>query len=80
MIRVLYFGLARDLAGVETEEVEIAAEIPVRDLWSVLIDRHPGLAGCRGISRVALDMTYASDESVVVDGAEVAVIPPVAGG
>ncbi len=80
MARILYFGWARDCAGIEAEELEIPEGTTVLRLWGELVSRHPGLEACRSSSRVAVDARYASDESVVPAGAEIAIIPPVAGG
>ncbi|MBC8144484.1 MAG: molybdopterin converting factor subunit 1 [bacterium] len=80
MARILYFGVARDLAGTASEEASAVGATTVAGLWDVLIARHPALASIRSISRVALDMQYATSESLVNDDAEVAIIPPVAGG
>jgi molybdopterin converting factor small subunit len=77
---ILYFGPARDCAGRQSEQLEHDGPLALDDLWGLLIERHPRLAECRGISRVAVDMEYLDDDGVVPDGAEVAIIPPVAGG
>lgn len=77
---VLYFGLARDCVGVSSETFDIPDGLNVAGLWGLLIERHPKLGTVRGMSRVAVDMRYASDSDPVPDGSEVAIIPPVAGG
>ena len=80
MARILYFGVARDLAGTSSEEVIVSGVTTLEGLWPMLIARHPALEAIRPISRVALDMQYATDDMLVSDSAEVAIIPPVAGG
>ncbi len=78
-MRVLYFGPARDCAGMESEEIA-ADGLTVNQLWNELIARHPALEPCRRISRVAIDMNYATEQQVINSTSEVAIIPPVAGG
>jgi molybdopterin converting factor subunit 1 len=80
MSTILYFGWARDCAGVESEQIELAGAVTVDELWSELIRRHPGLAACRSSSRIAVNMRYVDDRALIERGSEVAIIPPVAGG
>jgi molybdopterin converting factor subunit 1 len=80
MITVLYFGWARDCAGIVSERIETTDPLSVSRLWDILIERRPRLAECRSSSRMAVDMNYADDADLVPDGSEVALIPPVAGG
>jgi molybdopterin synthase catalytic subunit len=77
---ILYFGPARDCAGIQSEPLGERGPLALDDLWRLLIERHPRLAECRSISRVAVDMEYIDDGGIVPEGAEVAIIPPVAGG
>ena len=78
MPRILYFGIARDLTGIDAEE--IAGVDSVAALWDALLERHPRLAQIRPATRVAVDMTYTSGDAAIADTSEVAIIPPVAGG
>ncbi len=78
-VRVLYFAAAREAAGIAREEL---AEVPpdVAALRAALAARHPGLARLLPRCRLAVDEEFAGDQDPVPDGAEVAVVPPVAGG
>jgi len=78
-LRVLYFAVAREMAGVAREEL---AEVPatVAELRRALAARHPALARILPRCRIALGEEFAGDEAPVPDGAEAAVVPPVAGG
>lgn len=80
MARILYFGVARDIAKTDSESVELTRPTSVDALWKLLIERHAGLAAIRGVSRVAVDMQYASPDVTIADESEIAIIPPVAGG
>jgi molybdopterin converting factor subunit 1 len=77
---VLYFGVARDRAGLSREDIDPGAELTVAELWEELIRRHPELADCRDISRMAADMEYVDDAEPIGAAREIAIIPPVAGG
>lgn len=80
MITILYFGWARDCAGIVSENIQLDEAVSVSTLWDILIDRHPRLSECRASSRLAVDMNYVDDTDMVPDGSDVALIPPVAGG
>lgn len=79
-MNVLYFGVARDCAGISSEEIDLAEGSTVEELWSALVARHPGLAACKGISRIAVDMSYVGEGETISGAREIAIIPPVAGG
>ncbi|ACL64592.1 molybdopterin converting factor, subunit 1 [Anaeromyxobacter dehalogenans 2CP-1] len=78
-VHVLYFAGARDAAGTSRETL---AEVPatVADLRRVLAAAHPALARILPRCRISVDQAFADDGDAVRDGAEVALIPPVAGG
>ena len=75
---VLYFAGARDAAGTSRETL---AEAPatLAALRAELAARHPALAPVLARCRLAVDHEFASDETPLRDGAEVAVVPPVSG-
>jgi molybdopterin converting factor subunit 1 len=78
-IRVLYFAAAREAAGVAAETLEPAPST-VAELRRRLAEAHPGLARVLPRCRVAVAQDFAADADPVPEGAEVAIIPPVAGG
>ena len=79
-ITVRYFGPAREATGINEEELQMNEGARLSDVRSTLLDRYPGLAGLGSASRFALNMEYVSDNELLTEGAEVAMIPPVAGG
>ncbi|HZJ54562.1 MAG TPA: molybdenum cofactor biosynthesis protein MoaE [Myxococcaceae bacterium] len=78
-LTVLYFAAARERAGTAQETVEWAGG-PVRQLLETLAARHPDLRALLPHLRVAVDQEFTSLDAAVPDGAEVALVPPVAGG
>jgi molybdopterin converting factor subunit 1 len=78
-VHVLYFAAARDAAGTSRETLA-AVPATVADLRRALVEAHPGLARILPRCRIAVDQDFADDGSPVRDGAEVALVPPVAGG
>jgi MoaE-MoaD fusion protein len=76
---VLYFAAAREAAGLAREEL---AETPatVADLRRALERAHPALARVLPRCRIAVDEEFVDDTAPIAEGAEIAVVPPVAGG
>lgn len=79
-VTVLYFAAARDAAGVAREALDLSGPATVGDLRRALAGRHPPLAAVLARCRIAVDEEMADDADAVPEGAELAVIPPVAGG
>jgi molybdopterin converting factor subunit 1 len=78
---VLYFAAARERAGTAAEQLlTLPAPGTVRALLESLGERHPELRPLFPHLRVAVNQAFAQLEDVIPDGAEVALIPPVAGG
>ncbi len=77
---VLYFAAAREAAGTSREVLDVAGPLTVGALREQLVARHPGLGRVLPRCRIAVDQEMAEDALHIPDGAEVALIPPVAGG
>jgi len=78
-IGVRFFAHLRERVGRSCEKIKLRQGATVSELWDELISRYPALAGA-GRFRVAVNQEYASDEQVLADSDEVAIIPPVSGG
>lgn len=78
-LSVLYFAAAREAAGTDRETLELPAGT-VATLRRRLVERHPALGRVLPRCRIAVDQEFVEDGDPVRDGAEVAIIPPVAGG
>ncbi len=78
-IHVLYFAGAREGAGTPRETLEPAPS-SVAELRQALAQAHPALARILPRCRIAVDQEFADDDAALHDGAEVAIVPPVAGG
>ena len=78
-ITVLYFAAARERAGTAQETVEWGGG-PVRQLLETLAAAHPDLRPLLPHLRVAVNQEFTSLDAAVPESAEVALVPPVAGG
>lgn len=79
-VKVLLFAQAKQIAGVDSIEVEVGDTAKVSDLKSALATAQPELASLLSRSNIALDQKYATDEDELLADVEVAMIPPVSGG
>ncbi len=79
-MRVKLFAALRDHAGSGEVRVEIPDGATVADLQVALRAALPGAGGLLLSARVAVNLAFASPETVIREGDEVAVIPPVSGG
>lgn len=79
-VRVLYFAVARELAGTREEELTIAAGATVGDARRAIERAHPSLGASDARLRVARNEVFASDAEALAEGDVLAIVPPVAGG
>ncbi|MFP4540439.1 MAG: MoaD/ThiS family protein [Opitutales bacterium] len=77
-IRLRYFALLREQAGMAEEAFATEATTPVA-LYAELLERHPFTLPLSSL-RVAIDGDFTDPLTPLTDGCEVVFIPPVAGG
>ncbi len=79
-ITLRFFARARDLAGTDSGSMTLPEGATVATLRALLLERYPDLAPVSRQLLVAVNARYATDDSPIPPGAEVAVFPPVSGG
>jgi MoaE-MoaD fusion protein len=79
-VRVRYLGMLKEIAGREDETVEVADGARLGDLYGTLQQRIPQLLEFRHAIALAVNYEYSNKETLLRDGDEVALIPPVSGG
>ena len=79
-VKVVYFGILRELAGGAEERLDVAEAETLGDLFAQLLQAHPELERFAKSVALAVNLEYAERTRVLRDGDEVAVIPPVSGG
>ena len=79
-VHIRLFAMQRELAGTRSVDVSLADDATIEDAWTALVDRFPVLAPGRPAVRFARNGAYAPADTVLADGDEVAMIPPVSGG
>jgi MoaE-MoaD fusion protein len=80
IVRVLFFGVLKDITGLETEDAEIPPQTTVADLFSRYIQRFETLAGARSSILFARNQEFVTPGTLLSENDEVAFLPPVSGG
>lgn len=79
-VRVLFFGHYRDITGGDALPVNLPKESTVADLADLLACREPRLSDLLSRTRAAVGADFASADSTLSAGDEVAFLPPMSGG
>jgi len=79
-LTIRLFAVARERAGRAEIEIDLPLPATVADLRLVLALQHPELAALAPSVSIAVDSEYATDATLILPGAQVALIPPVSGG
>lgn len=79
-LTVRLFAVAKERAGRAEIEIDLPLPTSVADLRLVLAFQHPELAPLAPSVSIAVDSEYATDATLILPGAQVALIPPVSGG
>ncbi|MGA8271454.1 MAG: MoaD family protein [Candidatus Sulfotelmatobacter sp.] len=79
-VRILFFGILKDLAGKSSDTLELPDQSTVGDVLSDCAKRFPQLEACLASLAVAVNQRYAGMETGLKSDDEVALLPPVSGG
>jgi molybdopterin converting factor subunit 1 len=79
-VRVLYFGVLKDVMGGEREEFAVPEGCTVAGLLEMIAGRAASEPGLWGSLAVAVNREYARGSVELHEGDEVALLPPVSGG
>lgn len=79
-MKVLYFAGAQGLANLRSESLHLKEGSSVKDMAAEMLRLHPELRGIEPTIRYSVNFELAESNSLLHDGDEVAVLPPVAGG
>jgi len=79
-VRVLFFGVLRDLTGKASDSLQLPEGGSVRDVIARYESQIPRLKDSLSSIALAVNQQYASPETRLKDNDEVALLPPVSGG
>lgn len=78
-IQLLAFGIARDICGSRSFELDIPENTNTQMLQQLLEERYPRLRQLPACT-LAVNEEYAHEPTLLAAGDEVAILPPVSGG
>jgi molybdopterin synthase sulfur carrier subunit len=78
-ITLLAFGIVKEILQNRTMELELPEHATTADLKVMLHSQYPALQQL-AVYRIAINDEYSTENTVLHDGDEVAIIPPVSGG
>jgi MoaE-MoaD fusion protein len=79
-VRVLFFGVLKELAGKSADEVELRDGASVRDVLAHFEAKIPRLRESLASTALAVNQEYSGPDTVLKAGDEIALLPPVSGG
>ena len=79
-VRLLLFAVLRDITGKSEAELSLAEGTRAHDVWQSMRLEYPTLAGYLQPPMIAINEEYATPDTPLREGDELAFIPPVAGG
>ena len=79
-VRVLFFASTREIVGKNSIEIKLDEGATIKDLRNELSKQFPELGRVEKKLAIAVNEEYVVDDAPLVNGDEVALIPPVSGG
>jgi molybdopterin synthase catalytic subunit len=79
-IKVLFFGLLKDIRGQAEDQLELPAASPLRSVFDHYAALYPKLHGMAQSIVLARNHEFGKPSDLLSDGDEVALLPPVSGG
>lgn len=79
-VTVKLFAAYQEAYGVSELVLEFPTETPVAAVRDRLIDEHPELAQWRDLTRFGVNLQFVEPDTLLQEGDEVVLIPPVSGG
>jgi molybdopterin converting factor subunit 1 len=79
-VTVRFFAVLRERLGQAAAQVQLAPDATVAMVWEAIVAERPELRDLRAAIRFAVNGQYATPETRLHDGDEVAFLPPMSGG
>lgn len=79
-VRLLFFGILKDLASISSDTLDLPEGATVREAISKCEAKAPRIKGLLASSAIAVNKAYASAETELKENDEIALLPPVSGG
>ena len=79
-VKITFFGRFREITGENKTTLEIKKDLTLKEILEIIFRKYPRLKEEKNSMLFSVNHRYASLETIVRDGDEIAVFPPVVGG
>lgn len=79
-ITVKLFAIFQEVFATDEIQVKLNSGASVSEIFDRLVSQHPNLEQWRSLTRYAINLSFAESNTILKNGDEVALIPPVSGG
>jgi sulfur-carrier protein len=79
-VTVKLFAAFQEAIATSEMQLDIPANVPVMQVYDRLVSKYPMLEKWRSLTRYAVNLDFVEPDTILKDGDEVALIPPVSGG
>ena len=79
-ITVKLFAIFQEVFATDEMQINIKSDTSVSQIFDRLVSQHPHLEKWRSLTRYAVNLNFAEPHTILKNGDEVALIPPVSGG
>jgi molybdopterin converting factor subunit 1 len=79
-VNVKFFAVTKDIVGASQQSIALPEQSTTNDLLEHLIILYPKFSEWKPFFRIAVNQEYVTQEILLTDKDEVALIPPVSGG
>ncbi len=79
-VKIRFFAAYREIAGRSEDQIQLGEGATVGDAMKILRSRYPRLAFLTDPIATSVNRNYSTEDTVLKEGDEVAILPPVSGG
>ena len=79
-ITVKLFAIFQEVFATDQMQITLESGAPASQIFDRLVSQQPHLEKWRSLTRYAINLNFAESHTVLSNGDEVALIPPVSGG
>jgi len=79
-IKVIFYAVCRDLAGIESATIGLPDNCTRENFWAILLERYPDLQNISTRVALAVNNKYSKQDFNIKDSDVISLIPPVSGG
>jgi molybdopterin synthase sulfur carrier subunit len=79
-VTIKLFAIFQEVYGIDQMQIKLESGAIASQIFDHLVSQHPHLEKWRSLTRYAINLNFAEPDTVLNNGDEVALIPPVSGG